>query len=132
MQYHTDLSSLPHFAGDSRILKRNVVSLPHANIFRNLPHFSFCNYFSSICLKFGKFSNIPVFAVYSFLLLFFPFFGIPDSTQFWQPSLFFFYDGESQKQRWLTLQRDQRRQKSSRDFSSIKQNTTQLGFLKKI
>ena len=41
----SDLSSLPHFAGDSRILKRNVFSLPHAKIFRNLPHFSFLTIF---------------------------------------------------------------------------------------
>ena len=45
---NTDLSSLPHFARHSCILKRNVVSLLHAKIFRNLPHFSICNYFSSI------------------------------------------------------------------------------------
>ena len=77
--------------------------------------------------------GIPVFVVYSFFFTFFPlFFGIPNSTQFRQPSLFFLCDGESQKQRWLTLQRGQRRQKSSGDLSSIKQNITQLGLLKKI
>ena len=69
----SDLSSLPHFAGDSPILQRNTVSLPLAKVFRNL----------SLCLKFEKFTKqflpilvIPVFAAYSFLLPFFTFFMI--------------------------------------------------------
>ena len=61
----------------SRILEENVVSLPHANILRNLPHFSFCDYFSSILSKNWKFSLITfTSACYSsicnsFLLRFF-------------------------------------------------------------
>ena len=78
-----NLSSLPHFAGDSRILKRNTVSLPHAKSSRNLPHLSFCNCFSSIIIL-EKF----LYEFYQCLLfqyLYFILFLLRFSFLFWYP-----------------------------------------------